>query len=374
MSAKINRAKQHHPERGSVTLKFLDRYVGIPVMLALGLFTNKKVWIKGQVVRSAAFLQTAAIGDTVLSSAVVQDFKKAFPDSRVIFFTGASNYETARLIPGIDAVVRLPVKNPIAAIKQIREAGPFDLWIDFGPWPRLNAIFTYFARAALTVGFKTDRQYRHYAYDIVVPHSSLKHELDNYRALLQCIGISDTTSAPALAVDGATDKAKRIVIHMFPGGSRSYLKEWPDDRWIELINKFVEENYLVALTGAGVNRDKANAVRERVTRKERVTVVAGDLDLRRTAELLRSSQLVISVDTGIMHMASALGCDLVSLHGPTQPKRWGPLHSRSRSLHPAIDCSPCISLGFESRCQDPKCMVQISVQEVFAAASKLLQR
>lgn len=363
----------HHPERGSSGLKFVDRYLGIPLIFFLGLLKKKRGSRDLLSVKNAAFLQTAAIGDTVLSSALVQDFKKAFPDARVIFFTGASNYETACLIPGIDTIVRLPVKNPFKAIQLIRQAGPFDLWFDCGPWPRLNAIFTYFAPAGVTVGFKTERQYRHYAHDIVVQHSSSKHEIDNYRGLLQAVGIADTTGMPALAVDGKPETKKKIIIHMFPGGSRSYLKEWPDERWIELINRFIEEGFVVALTGTAVNRDKACAIRERIIRKERVSVVAGDLDLRGTAELLRHSQLVISVDTGIMHIASALGCDLVSLHGPTLPRRWGPLNSNALPLYPTNGCSPCISLGFESRCKDPKCMVQISVNDVYVAARKLLE-
>ena len=374
MSEKNGKKNRHHPERGNSALKFFDRYIGIPLIFVLGLLKRRKVRRKGQAVRNAAFLQTAAIGDTVLSSALVQDFKRAYPDTRVTLFTGASNYETACLIPGIDDVIKLPVKNPLAALQLIRNAGPFDLWFDCGPWPRLNAIFTYFAPAGITIGFETERQYRHYAYDIVVRHSSSNHEIENYRRLLQGIGISDTTSMPALAVDRLPDNNKRIVIHMFPGGSRSYLKEWPDDRWIELINRLVQDGSEVVLTGTSANREKAYAIREQAREKEHVRVVAGDLSLRETAELLKSSRLVISVDTGIMHIASALGCDLVSLHGPTEPKRWGPLHNSALPLYPASDCSPCISLGFESRCKDPECMVQISVHDVIAAARELLKQ
>jgi ADP-heptose:LPS heptosyltransferase len=372
MSADKNKKIIHHPERGNRALKFFDRYAGIPLALGLGLLRRKQIPLPGQDVRRAAFLQTAAIGDTVLSSAVVQDLKKAWPHAEVTFFTGSSNYETAGLIPGIDSIIKLPIKTPLSARKLIRQAGTFDIWIDFGPWPRLNAILSCFAQAGITVGFETKDQYRHYAYDVTVKHSSHRHEIENYRALLKGFGISDTANAPMLNIEARPKRAKQIVMHMFPGGSRSYLKEWPEHRWAALITTFVDQGYTVFLTGAAPDQARATAVKNRVKGADRVFIVAGSQTIREVAELLSASQLTISVDTGIMHLASALGCNLISLHGPTSPKRWGPLNNNAVPVQGGASCSPCLSLGFESKCDDPKCMAAISVEEVYAAATRLL--
>ncbi len=372
MSATKSKTGERHPERGNRALRFVDRAVGIPLTFGLGLLRRKRGQLLDRDVRRAAFLQTAAIGDTVLSSAIVRDFKKRYPHARITFFTGSSNYEAAGLIPGIDRIIKLPIKSPLKALKLIRRSGTFDVWIDFGPWPRFNAVLSYFSRSRTTVGFQTEKQYRHYLYDVTIQHSPLKHEIDNYRALLKGIGISDAAGLPALNIEAGTIQKKQIVIHLFPGGSRSYLKEWEESRWVELIALFADKGYTVFLTGAASDRERAEAIKARVPDPGRVSVVAGSLTLRKVAELLSSSQLTISVDTGIMHLASALGCNLIALHGPTSPKRWGPLNHNAIHLYGGTSCSPCLSLGFESSCEDPTCMTAITVEEVFAAAGRLL--
>lgn len=353
-------------------LKSLDRLFGIPLIALFGLVRRKRSITAGLALRRIGVLHTAAIGDTVLSSALVQDLKQVFPGSEITFFTGASNYDTACLIPNVDRVVRLPIKEPLRAIELIRGAGKFDLWLDLGPWPRLNALFTACAKAAVSAGFRTAGQFRHYGYDVVVEHSGRRHEVDNYRALLESIGVKSPGNRPRLAIEGCDKPRKGIIVHLFPGGSRSYLKVWPEERWCELTGLLVKDGFPVTFTGTAVNREQALRVRERVPGKEKVAVAAGSLDLGETARLLACSELVISIDTGIMHLASALGCNLVSLHGPTLPERWGPLNENAIALTSREACSPCLSLGFESACTRPDCMGHITVNEVYQAARRLL--
>jgi ADP-heptose:LPS heptosyltransferase len=374
MSARKSNRIIRHPERGNIGLKLVDRYLGIPLVRLLGLLRKKSGRTISPVARRAAFLQTAAIGDTVLLSAIVKDFNKAFPGCFILIFTGSSNYETACLIPGVNEVVKLAIKNPLRALKRIRQAGFFDVWFDCGPWPRLNAVMTYYAHAALKIGFETSNQYRHYVYDRAERHSSQTHELDNYRNLLRACGIKDCSNLPGLNAAGSKKIPRRIAIHMFAGGARAYLKEWPDDRWVALIDRLVESGYSVCLTGAPVDRERALTIQERVNNRDNVAVVAGTHNLRETAELLGSSELVISVDTGIMHIASAMGCRLISLHGPTSPKRWGPLNAEAIALSATSACSPCISLGFESTCKDPKCMRETSIEDVYSTVIQQLSR
>jgi ADP-heptose:LPS heptosyltransferase len=373
MSDRKNVKTGHHPERANAGLKMMDRVVGIPLVYLLGIgkiFKRRPRTVPSSVNR-VGILQTAAIGDTVLSSALVQDIKQAYPGCDITFFTGGSNSDAALLIPGIDRVLQLPVKRPLKAIRIIRHAGPFDLWIDCGPWPRLNAVLSACADAAVAVGFKTPGQHRHVAYDLVAKHLSSRHELENYRALLRAAGIRGQ-SMPVLAVSAAPGKERAIVVHMFPGGSRSYLKVWPADHWRDLIRRFLDDGFDILLTGSAANRGEAEAFRDTLQQKERVRVLAGSATLAETVRYLASAMLVVSVDTGIMHIASAMGCNLVSLHGPTSPRRWGPLNANALTVSLERPCSPCLSLGFESSCQDPQCMIQLGVHEVYGAAQRLL--
>lgn len=357
-------------ERGNKLLRLLDRLVGIPLILLLSLFTTKRRNLpRIAEVRSLAFFKSAAIGDTVILSGVVADIRRINPNARLTIFTASSNYDAARLIPRVDEVVKLPITRPLEAIRQLRDADEFDVWIDFGPWPRLNALLSWASRAKFTVGFKTVGQYRHYLYDLAIPHRNDVHELQNYRSLLIPFDVVGTCM-PSLKAACPMQEEPLVVIHMFPGGSNSYLKEWPEDRWVGLISRLCENGKKVILTGGPADWQKADAVVNKV-KSTMLTNVAGKLSLERTVNLLNSAKLVISVNTGIMHVASALGCNLVSLNGPTSVVRWGSLNKNSISLTPKRGCSPCINLGFEYKCDNNACMLDITPDDVLKAADEL---
>jgi heptosyltransferase-3 len=357
-------------ERGNSRFRFLDRYIGIPIIFALGLL-KKRNKILPDSIKKVAFLKTAGIGDTVLLSAVIRGFKDAYPSAWLTFFVASNNYEMAQMISGIDTIIKLPLVKPLECIHIVKESGEYDIWIDFGPWPRINALLSYFSNARFKVGFKTKGQYRHYIYDLTAEHSAHLHELDNYKNLLKQLGLNCHNS-PCVNLHIPECSDNRITIHMFPGGSRSYLKQWPDANWIEIIDQLTARNYEVFLTGAKIDCEKAEQIKAQIKNRGSVNIVAGELDLKQTAELLKSSTLVISVDTGIMHLASALGCNLIALHGPTSVKRWGPLGANAISLQSGLQCSPCLNLGFESKCQTNSCMKFITTKALMDAAKKMI--
>jgi len=356
-----------HPERGSRKLKFIDRYVGIPLVYVLGLFRGRSRK-KPTSIKRIALLKTAGIGDTVILSGAIRNIRRQVPEAGITLVCGKNNFETAELIPEIDSIVQLNIANIFECIRIVRELGHFDAWLDFGPWPRFNSLISFFALARYKVGFRTKGQYRHYVYDKFVDHVDHVpdfHELMNYRNIIREIGVSGE-SLPRISVGSADMKVKndRIAIHIFPGGSRSYLKEWPRSHWIELMNRFTDKNYNLFLTGGINDVEGLEEIKRKAEDPERITITAGKHSLRETALLLKTSKLVVSVDTGTIHLASALGCKLVSIHGPTSPGRWGPLDENSRPVKTDRPCAPCIDLGFDSDCRDNVCMRGIMPESV----------
>ncbi len=95
-----------------------------------------------------------------------------------------------------------------------------------------------------------------------------------------------------------------------------------------------------------------------------------------TAEVLRQATITISVNTGVMHLAAALGAPLVSLQGPTSTLRWGAVARPGRlvSLSSQRACAPCLHLGFEYACQDNSCMHDIRVAAVLDAVDSLFTK
>ena len=359
--------KRYNSERGSELLKFFDRYLGIPLIFTLGYFRKPKNRYKS--LEKIALLKTAAIGDTVLLSAVIRDIKERLPNAQVTLFTCSSNYEIAKIMAEIFSnvsVVKLPIKNLFKAIFILKQY-KFDVWLDFGPWPRINALFSYFSNAKFKIGFKTKGQYRHYIYDATVEHSEDIHEVFNYKNILKQIDINGD-KLPQIKVGVNVKKEKNLIVfHMFPGGFKSYLKEWPDSYWVQLIDYLTSKGYFITLTGGKGDRERALQVYNACKRKELIDVAAGILSLKDVILLLSKSYLVVSVNTGIMHLAAALNCNLVALHGPTSSKRWGPLNSNSIAIQSPLECSPCLNLGFEYRCNENKCMKMISLEMVLEA-------
>jgi heptosyltransferase III len=82
---------------------------------------------------------------------------------------------------------------------------------------------------------------------------------------------------------------------------------------------------------------------------------------------LTKTDFKLNVKQEIMHLAAALGCPVISLHGPTSPQRWGAIGETIVSITPRYPYAPCIHLGFESQCRKNFCMQAITVDQVLEA-------
>jgi ADP-heptose:LPS heptosyltransferase len=361
-------------DRGDARLRLVDRYAGIPLVVLLGL-RPKKRHLPGFTV--LGLMQTAAIGDTVLMSAVLPDVRRAFPDARIILFSGSSNYRMARLLPDVDEIVRLPIHNPFAAMRLLRSKR-LDVLCDFGPWPRVNAICAALSGAGFLIGFRTPGEHRHHVYDRVAEHSPRVHEIENQRALVRALGV-ESHSIPRLSVEAslpaALSKQTYVVFHPWPAGYRSYLKEWPESNWWELGERVGQLGYDIAITGGPSDRARAEQVRARLASRTRRQVVnlAGGTSLAETIRVLKDAVAVVSVNTGVVHLTAAVGTPLISLNGPTNAARWGPLGPRSVSVNAdGPDCG-YLNLGFEYEGHREDCMATIKPDRVFETLLGLLR-
>lgn len=137
---------QYHNERGNKVLRILDRYIGIPCIAFLSLFHKKRPLPSR--INSIGLLKTAAIGDTILLTGVFNDLRAAYPEAKLVFFTGENNYKCATLIKSIDKVIPLPIKKPAKLFRLINQFS-FDVFLDFGPWPRINSLISYLVEHSL---------------------------------------------------------------------------------------------------------------------------------------------------------------------------------------------------------------------------------
>lgn len=361
-------------ERNNPLLKRLDFYLGVPLLFIIGLFRRKRKPTELPKTPRVALIKTNAIGDSVLLAAIVDEVKREYPRSRVTVVCSKTNEAMIRLIRGVDNIEIFAMGAPIASLWRLHRLPQFDRVLDFGPWPRINAVIALVLRTDFRVGFRRAAMYRHYIYDAYVEHSDALHEIGNYRNVLRIAGFQPVGLLPHFVLGrGSKIQEDYIIFHLFPGGAMEQQRMWATDNWVSL-GKILHERYgaTIVLTGGKVDRERAESVaRELSARGVRAESAAGHYDVGETMRLLASARLTVSVNTGIMHLAAAVGVPLIALHGPTSEKRWGPLSDRAISIASSDACRPCISLGFESRCTNPICMEHIDVDSVAAAIERV---
>lgn len=354
-------------ERGNPLLRAADRGLGIPLVAAAGLLRRRRP--RPADLARVGVLNSTNIGDTVLLSAVLRDLAAARPDCDVVLFAGPRNSAVARLIDGV-RTAPITLSDPRSAIRAIR-AERLDVVLDFDSWPRIEALYSLLSGARYTIGFRTAGQHRHYGYDEVVDHSPLLHELENYRLVVGPLGVS-STSDPALRPPGlvSRDRLPRdpyVVFHLWPTGQRSELKEWPEDRWRALATELGERGYAIALTGGPADRERTETFARSLPEELDVTDTSGTFALDELLDLLAASACVIAVNTGVMHMAAAVGVPTIALNGPTSSRRWGPIGRRATSVDSSMPGCGYLDLGWEYRGRRQDCMLGIEVERVVDA-------
>ena len=206
--------------------------------------------------------------------------------------------------------------RPLAARRALRLAS-LDLLVDFGAWPRFDAWLSASSGARFSVGFETSHQYRHFAYDRVVAHDSAIHERENYRRLLGAIGV-DGRTPPAIDVAGDPrphdlGPAPFAVFHPWSSGYRGHIKEWDSGHWVALGRALAARGWRVLVTGSAAEASRASAlVGALVAAGAPAENVAGRYSLRELAGVLVRSEIVVSVNTGVMHLAALTGARTVS--------------------------------------------------------------
>ena len=365
-------------ERGSGALRKLDRWLGIPTLLGLSLFKTKRH--KPDQIKTIGVCVFAAIGDALLASSLLPELKKAYPQAKITVFATPANLAAFSLIEGYDKLVLVPITRPWIAVQKLRE-NPVDVLIDSSQWSRVGALVTALSGALWTIGFETEGQGRHYAYDQTVKHSPKVHELTNFRSLLSPFGIKASFMPPIVKSsnpDCLKIKHPFIVLHPWASGNHFELREWPWAYWVEIAQKLLNAGYGVVITGGPGDQDRADALcREIKTLAQGPLLNLAGCTLKETAVYLQNSSAVISVNTGTMHLAALLGAPLIALHGPTNPMRWGPVYPGDFPEEKAIVLGPdaknggaYLHLGFEYPNHPIYLMDQISVDEVLNALRK----
>lgn len=372
--------------------KHVDRYLGIPLSFLLSgaarLRGTRAPGARSDSPKKILIIQLSALGDTILAVPALRAIRHRFLNAEITMLASPTNLDYLARCPYVDRRVafHFPVHRLLYALRRER----FDWAIDLEHWPRLSALLAYATGAPVRVGFRADKQHRHFLFTDVVPHLPGQHEVRNFLRIarrLACpvrgmqleVWFSEEARAwilEMLAAAAVLPSQPVVVFHPEAGRRGEPRRRWPQERYVELADVLVAR-YRAQIVLTGAPGELAVSQQIAACTKHRTVMLAGKTGINQLAALFAHADLVISGNCGPMHLAAATGTPIIALHGPTNAAQWGPWKSEAYLLRARVPCSPCLNLGFEYACQalsdgTSPCMHTIAVEDVLRGCAQYL--
>lgn len=323
-------------------------------------------------ISSILIIRPGGIGDAALVAPLIAALKDRYPSVGIDILAEHRNAGVFALVPGLNNLFLYD--SPADLLKVLLRK--YDLVIDTEQWHRLSAVVTRLTGTKFSIGFATNERSRLFTH--TVPYAHDRYEAQSFLELLLPLGIQvdfnparkflEVPNNAAKGIDAFFDKqsAARYVT-IFPGASISE-RLWGTEKFRRLASRFRESGFLPVVVGGGA---------ERVAGEEIVAAgginFAGRTTLAGSAYLISRSCLLVSGDSGILHVGVGLGIPTVSLFGPGISAKWGPGGEKNAVIEKKMNCSPCTKFGYTPQCPyHVRCMTEISVDDVYVAATALL--
>jgi heptosyltransferase-1 len=372
---------------------------------------------------SLLIVKLSSMGDVLHTLPAARHLREAFPEAKLGWAVQEPHAELLRGQSWIDEVIVWRRRSPrtyLSFVRRLRKTR-WDVAVDFQGIFR-SGIVTRLSGARRRIGFCPSNEKAHWFYNAPVPwversghavewylhlaaavtDSEPPAPLDrpylaekaekvsgtlstqHYRCLAHPDKVPDTFSRfplhPSLADYQAADAwlaaqgydAVRDRVVVLCPDARREANRWPPEKFAELANRLLAGGLRVAVSGGPASRAIGDEIAAQVN--GRLGRADGAFRLLASAALLSRAAAVVTGDTGAMHLAVAVGTRVVALLGPTSPRWTGPYASTAIVVTKHLPCSPCKTAG---RCplkyDPPKCMDDISVDEVYDAVLRQIQ-
>jgi lipopolysaccharide heptosyltransferase I len=323
-------------------------------------------------------LKPTSLGDVVQAIPVARLLKKHFPDAAIHWWIEKNLAPLLEGDPDLAGLVLFDRKRwgkplhwgDIWRTARWMRAQRFDWVIDLQSLARSGAL-AWVANGGLTIGLDEAREGARGYYDIIVRRPSWNtHAVDWYLEVLKQLSVPASVAFEWLPPRSQfqadvqskwpKDGHKRILIQP---GARWENKRWPIENFEELIKRLAIQSPTATFAISGSREDAEAGDRLAQALPARTLDLTGKISLPELIEWIRASDLMITNDTGPMHIAAAIGKPVVALLGPTSPARTGPYGQQARVLQLPLACVPCMKPG----CHNPiylECLRAMNVEQV----------
>ncbi len=342
-------------------------------------------------------VKTSAIGDVIHTLPALNALRRKYPEARIDWLVEEAAADLVIGHAAIDNVLISKRKAWIRDLKQSRvkaawqgvagfvkkmRSTEYDLLLDFQGLLK-SGIFVWLARAKRKVGFGKGMEHAEGSYiflnEPIPPVNMDQHAVIRELLLLKAIGVESEEIifdlpvgeeqrkkiGQMLEAEGIDPTKPLVAINPMTTWAT---KHWRNERFARVADQLLARGLAVVFSGGPQDVQGIEEIRAAMLGK--ATSLAGRTTLKELAALYDRSALLITTDTGPMHLAAAAGTPVVALFGPTAPWRTGPFGTGHMILRAKIACSPCL----KKQCtQKHECMEQITMEQVVQATLNVFQ-
>lgn len=320
------------------------------------------------------------VGDAVLCLSSIEYLKEKMPQAYITVLAKNWVKEIFLNHPAVDEIISLN-KPKISLIQDIKKSN-FDIGILFTN--SFSSAFLFFlAGVKRCIGYKTDLRSLFLSNGIPLPKNLDRlHQRDYYLEIVKkFVPGTGTPKNPVLYLTNEEiDKAESVlenlgiykntkIIGMCPGASYGSAKMWQEENFKLLAEKITKNtNTKILIFGSNEEKELGEIIRENI---EDAINLCGRTTIREMMALLKKCDVVITNDSGPMHVTAALNVPVVAIFGPTSTDRTSPL-GPSLIIKKEVSCAPCKYRICPLR--NHECMEKISIEEVFEAVKIVLSK
>jgi len=319
------------------------------------------------------------VGDTVLSQPLLRLLAQRHPGAAIDYLAPSWTLPLLARMPEVRRGITNPFGHGTLQLGERRRLGVelrsagYDLAVVL-PNSWKSALIPWFAGIPLRSGFRGEMRWGLLNDLRRLDEAALPQMAQRFAALALPAGGQLPEPLPYPLLQSNPEQQGRLLtrlglspaqpaIAFCPGAEYGPAKRWPEAHYAALAHKIATRGFAVWLVGS----PKDHAVAETIVRDSggKCINLCGKTDIAEAVDLLAAARLTVTNDSGLMHVAAAVGRPVIALYGSSSPQFTPPLSSDARILTLALECSPC----FERTCPlgHLKCLNELAPDRVFAA-------
>lgn len=353
-------------------IKTIDAVIG-PVLLRLmsGKYNKSQTPIQPNRI---LIIRPGGMGDAILLLPSLKAISKKWAHAKIDILCEKRNQEVFYAVPYVNQIFSYKKVHDLLKIFKSK----YDVVIDTEQSHFLTAIVTRLIKArdtsGLTSGFKVNK--REKTYDLSIPYSQNTYEAESFWNLVGAtMGFKEKFSwdFPYFKPEKTQlpqNLNKQKIICFFPGATTEE-RLWPKQRWARVMDWVSNSGWTCVLLGGKKEGDQCQSIIKHCTTPNIVNLCS-QLTIAQTITLFETAAMLVSTDSGILHLGVTCNIPTISLFGPSSPKKWGPKGQFDQIIYKNIDCAPCALFGTIPPCQNKNiCMREIQTDDVLKEIKKM---